>query len=188
MIFKKGLVKTRPFLHLKCPSLRFVLLRLSNPLKPIQTKGRGLEMRLLLLILTVSFVFGCATSEVRQFSNVKTGMEKSQVLGLMGSPWTTTRFHGKDRWIYVIYEEGVRHEREVHFLNGSAVYVGDAYKPDEIKTAVVEDKKNEELEKQMTEESAKVKKENKNAYSDYEQEVKGEGKKVRYMPDYEEIK
>ena len=115
-------------------------------------------------------------------------MEKAEVLDLMGTPWTTTRFHGKDRWIYVIYENGARAEREVHFLNGASVYVGDAWKPEETKSAVVEDKKKEDLEKQMAEESAKIKKENKNAYTEYEKEVKGHGKNVLYMPEYEEIK
>ncbi len=145
-------------------------------------------MRLFIFILSLSFLFGCQTSQVRQFSKVKTGMEKPEVLEIMGTPWTTTRLHGKDRWIYIIYEDGIRHEREVHFLNGATVYVGDAWKPEEPKTAIVEDQKNEALDKQMVEETAKIKKENKNAYSDYEKEVKGEGKKVIYMPDYEEIK
>ncbi len=145
-------------------------------------------MRLYIIIVSLFFMFGCQTSQVRQFSKIKSGMEKSEVLDLMGTPWTTIRFHGKDRWIYVIYEEGVRSEREVHFLNGSSVYVGDAWKPEEVKTAVARDKSNEDLEKQMSEETAKFKKENKNAYSDYEKEVKGVGKKVIYMPDFEEIK
>ena len=42
--------------------------------------------------------------------------------------------------------------------------------------------------KKFTEEAVKAREENKNAYVNYEKEVKGEGKKVKYIPDYEEIK
>jgi outer membrane protein assembly factor BamE len=146
-------------------------------------------MRFFVFIFVASMsLTACQTSPLRQFSDVKPGMEKSQVLDIMGTPWTTTRLHGKDRWIYVIYDNGIRTEREVHFQNGAAVYVGEAWTPEESKQAEVQDKTNEELEKQIKEESLKIKQENKNAYSDYEKEVRGQGKKVKYIPDFEALK
>jgi outer membrane protein assembly factor BamE len=143
-------------------------------------------MRFLFLFFLIALT-GCQSNPVRHFdNNVKVGMEKFQVLEVMGTPWATTRLHGKDRWIYVIYDDGIRKEREVHFENGNAVFVGE-YHPAPEKSAAVVDKQNEELNKKLDEEEVQRKKANQDAVSDYEKEVKGQGKKVIYMPDYDEV-
>lgn len=142
-------------------------------------------------LFVISLVFSlsaCQHSPVRQLEKVKNGMDKTEVLELMGTPWTTTRLHGKDRWIYVFYDNNVRVEREVHFSNGAVVYVGEAWQPEPEKQAEIRDKKNDDLNKQWVEEEKKNKEIRQNAYSEYEKEVKGEGKKVKYLPDYQEIK
>lgn len=101
-------------------------------------------MRLLLILLTISTLSACQSKPIRQFEELKPGMEKNQVLETMGTPWTVTRLHGKDRWFYIFYDDGVRLEKEVHFLDGKAVYIGDTWKPAEDKTAEITDKKNEQ--------------------------------------------
>jgi outer membrane protein assembly factor BamE len=60
---------------------------------------------------------------------------------LMDSPQRTQRWHGMDRWTYIFYADQMREEKEVHFLNGTANYVGDIYKP-EI-SAEEQDRRNE---------------------------------------------
>src|SRR4051812_43831188 len=135
-------------------------------------------MRLLILLFTISMLSACQGTPIKHFEELKPGMEKTEVIEKMGSPWTTTRLHGKDRWIYVLYDDDTRYEKEVHFLNGKVVYVGDTWKPVEEKQADVVDKKKEEDEKKFQEETQKAREENKNAYTNYEKDIKGEGKKV----------
>lgn len=142
----------------------------------------------LLLSLIFLILPACQSKPIRQFEKIKPGMEKVEVLDLMGSPTAVTRFHGKDRWIYIFYDKDARQEKEIHFEGGSAVYVGGAWQPAPEKTAEKRDQQNLEMEKQLKEENARQKEENKNAYSNYEKEVKGEGKKIKYMPEYSEIK
>jgi outer membrane protein assembly factor BamE len=144
-------------------------------------------VRLLIFLFMISMLSACQSNPKKQFESLKMGMEKTDVLEEMGTPWTTTRLHGKDRWIYVYYDDGIRYEKEVHFLNGAAVYIGDTWKPAEEKQAEVKDKKNDELEKKFEEDAKHVKEEQKNAFTNYEKEVKGEGKKIKYMPDYIEV-
>jgi outer membrane protein assembly factor BamE len=144
-------------------------------------------MRYLIVLLTFSVLSACQSNAKRQFEKLSPGMEKVEVLELMETPWTTTRLHGKDRWIYVFYEDGVRFEKEVHFLNGKAVYIGDTWKPADDQTAESKDKKNADNEVKIEEEEKKHKEELKNAYTDYEKDVKGEGQKIKYMPDFVEV-
>jgi len=129
----------------------------------------------------------CQTSMLKQFAEVKPGMEKDDVLNLMGSPTRTQRFHGKDRWTYVFYDDRIRFEKEVQFFDGSAVYVGDVWQPEASKNAVAmdsfNDKKNREIDEQIAQEVEKHRK----AYQLYEAESRGEDK-VRYVPDFQPIR
>ncbi|MGZ3781617.1 MAG: outer membrane protein assembly factor BamE domain-containing protein [Pseudobdellovibrionaceae bacterium] len=124
---------------------------------------------------------------LKQFSEIKPGMEKAEILDIVGSPQSTQRFHGKDRWSYIFYDNYIRVEKEVHFFNGSAVYVGDVWQPDSNKSAVAMDltfeKKNRELEEQL----AKEVENHSRAYEAYEKKVKGTDK-VRYAPNFEPIR
>jgi len=131
-----------------------------------------------LLLLT-----SCQTNMLKQFSRVEKGMDKNDVMELMGSPVTSTRFHGKDRWMYVMYEDNVRYEREVHFNNNSADYVGEPWQAVPEKKADVVDAKNENYNNAMIAEENERKANAPKAVSDYEKQVRGEDK-VRYMPEF----
>lgn len=146
-------------------------------------------MRLYLLILSLASLLlsACQSSPVKQFDKIQAGMEKNEVLDLMGPPRTTTRLHGKDRWIYVFYEDKIRYEKEVHFQSGNAVYVGDAWKPAPEKSAEAKDLRTKEEDLAYQEEQKKNEEERSKAYADYEKAVKSENK-IRYMPDFIEIK
>ena len=141
------------------------------------------------LTLSLGFLFGCQTNMVRQFNQVHEGMDKDEVLELMGSPTTKTRFHGKDRWFYTYYENDVRYDKEIHFLNGKSVYVGGPYEPPVERSAAVADQKNQELDDKLQTDKAKrqVERKNVDAIEEYEKEVRGEGKKVKYMPDFKPV-
>lgn len=129
----------------------------------------------------------CQTSMLKQFGEVKPGMEKDDVLDLMGSPSRTQRYHGKDRWTYVFYDDRIRFEKEVQFFNGNAIYVGDISQPEVTKTAMAVDAINEQKNKEIDEQIAKEVEQHRKEYSDYEAKARGEDK-VRYVPEFESIR
>jgi len=135
---------------------------------------------LLLFILSLSML-GCATNMKEQFQRVKVGMEKDDVLSLMDSPQRTQRWHGMDRWTYIFYDDNQRLEKEVHFADGVANYVGDQYKPEvsaEQRDAQI-DAANKELDTQLAAQKTEARK----AFTDYEQHMRGNDG-VRYVPQF----
>lgn len=78
----------------------------------------------------------------QDFAKVQSGMDKHSVLQIMGSPDTTLRRSGQDRWYYNYYEQNTPITKEVRFQEGLAVYSGDPVKP--ALSAADEDKRNEE--------------------------------------------
>lgn len=148
-------------------------------------------LRLLMsILLTSSFALvGCQTSMVKQFNQVKSGMDKDDVLEIMGSPNRTERFHGKDRWTYVFYDNQIKHQKEVQFFEGSAVYIGDTWQPPEEKSAFAIDKRNEESEKAIQEQLAKeesVLQAARREFTTYESSVRSEDR-VRYVPAFKGV-
>ncbi len=95
---------------------------------------------------------GCQTYPVKSIAEVKKGQEKREVLELMGSPDSTWRYQGIDRWTYIIYtEDNTRADKEVHFQESRVIYVG---KPMEAIVPATEqdalnDKTNAEAQKEM---------------------------------------
>ena len=86
-------------------------------------------MRTLLLLLLAGALVGCQTPRYKEFTHVKEGMEKDQVIEEAGGPNVSRRWHGKDRWIYNYHTPSGRQTREVHFEDGRAIYVGDKVVP-----------------------------------------------------------
>ena len=70
----------------------------------------------ILCLLFSFYLTACQTSQLSEFNKVKNGMDKDTVIDLMGNPQRLERFHSKDRWTYVFYDERVRYEKEIHFL------------------------------------------------------------------------
>lgn len=141
-------------------------------------------------ILTISLISSslllsaCQTNMLKEYNKLHLGMEKDDVLEVMGSPTRTQRFHGKDRWSYVFYEDRIRYEKEVQFFEGNAIYLGEKWEP-EITAAQV-DAKNEASNKAIEDESVRKYQENPQAYSNYEKEVRGNDK-VRYVPTFKPV-
>jgi len=129
----------------------------------------------------------CQTSMLSQFESIKPGMEKDDVLDIMGSPSQTQRFHGKDRWYYIFYDNRIRFEKEVQFFEGNAVYIGDTMQPEPSRTAFAVDVENEKKNHELDMEVAKDIEKNRRAYEVYESQTKGTDK-VRYLPTFEPIR
>jgi outer membrane protein assembly factor BamE len=87
----------------------------------------------------------------------------------------------------MFYHAGVRYEREVHFLNGKANYVGETYVAPEEKQAAIIDKKNEEANEQVFKELVETKSQFGKGAEEYEAKVKGMDK-VRYVPKFEDVR
>ena len=143
--------------------------------------------RLLVFAIFLIGLSGCQTNMKKAFAEIKPGMDKEQVLETIGGPRAVTRFHGKDRWFIMFYHEGVRYEREVHFTNGIADYVGDTYVAPEEKQAAVVDKKNEESNEQVYKELVETRSQVGQGAEEYEKKVKGMDK-VRYVPKFEDVR
>ncbi len=122
----------------------------------------------------------------KAFDEIKPGMDKDQVLEIIGGPRAVTRFHGKDRWFISFYSHGVRYEKEIHFLNGLADYVGEPYEPPPEKQAAYVDKKNEEENEKIYQELIESRNQMGQGIQKYEDQVRGTDK-VRYVPQFEPI-
>lgn len=139
------------------------------------------------LLASIWMMTACQSSPLKDFAQVKPGMEKNDVLDVMGNPSRTQRFHGKDRWTYIFYDQRIRFEKEIQFFEGNAIYIGDTWQPPEEQSAFVADRRNEEKNKSIDAELAKEATEARNAYINYENKVKGNDK-VRYVPVFKPLK
>lgn len=83
------------------------------------------------MILIAGLLVGCQTPKLQEYEKINVGIEKHDVLELVGSPNTTERDDGTDRWIYWLYEKDVpvRLTKEVHFKEGVVTYKGDPIPP-----------------------------------------------------------
>jgi outer membrane protein assembly factor BamE (lipoprotein component of BamABCDE complex) len=138
----------------------------------------------------IMLLTGCQTSNVRTFEKLHVGMDKHQVLEAFGTPNATTRMHGRDRWMYRFYDDGIRFDKEVHFVDGMAVYAGDVWAPPAEKTAVAVDEQSAEKEKVLQADIAaheEARKKNAELYMEYEQSARNQDTKVKYLPQFKEL-
>lgn len=127
---------------------------------------------------------GCQTNQLKQFDKVKVGMDKGDVLGLMGSPQKTLRWHGMDRWSYQFWQDDQFYNKEVHFNESVSKYVGEAFKPEV--SAEQQDQINEASNKDLEAQALAKKQELRKEYSDYESQVRGENQ-IRYVPTFSPV-
>lgn len=166
---------------------------LSRRIKPGQNGAMGklgLRRSLLPLLLLSWTLAACQGSPLKDFETIRVGMDKHQVLEKMESPNASTRFHGRDRWIYSFYDHDIRFDKEVHFLRGTVVYVGDPVDPELAKSAAAEDRANDEIDAAYQKEVAarrQAQKDNAAMYREYERQVRNRDK-VKYMPEFQDVK
>jgi len=80
----------------------------------------------LLVLIFSSVIFGCATSLKQDLQKIDTGMDKSDVLNLLGSPWITRRVKTQDHWIYRFYEADQEYRKQFVFEYGKVVKMSGA--------------------------------------------------------------
>lgn len=136
------------------------------------------------LFITTLLLTGCTISQKKQFEKVEVGMEKDQVLGLLDSPQRTQRWHGLDRWTYIFYDENLRLEKEIHFNEGKANYVGDVYAPPV--AAEDQDKLNEAANQEQDTLLQARKDDFRKIYRSYEGQIHDK-ETIRYVPRYEPV-
>jgi outer membrane protein assembly factor BamE (lipoprotein component of BamABCDE complex) len=139
-----------------------------------------------LIYLAAFFVFsvGCQTNELKQYEKLKVGMDKADVLGIMGSPKRTERRRGVDRWNYSFYQENQLYDKEVQFQNGSATYVGELTKP-EI-SADDQDKMNADSNKAVEAQWAQQRIENRAQSSKYFNSEQADSQ-IRFVPQFQPV-
>lgn len=141
-------------------------------------------MRIFPLVLAVS-LGACASKPADDFAKLKPGMDKGEVLGIMGDPTYKVRRKGQDRWTWVYFDNTGKKEDSVHFQDGNAVFVG--AKPNPEVSAEERDQANEqaniEIEKLFNAERDAAR----NNLPKYEEEIKGSGTDS-YVPSYEPVR
>ncbi len=163
----------------------FFAVKNSSSKNHLKHKSFRVAFKLINLFLFLFLTSACTTDPATQFSQIKIGMEKDQVIGLMESPQRTLRWKGKDRWTYIFYKDQIRNEKEVEFLEGFVTYVGDIQKP--IISAEEKDLRNHqsnaELEKYY---QNQMKNSSQNTFQKYEDQTKGTNE-IRYVPQFKPI-
>lgn len=137
----------------------------------------------LTLFLGTGLNIGCQSTPTRDFSKLETGMEKPEVLEIMGSPNRTQRWKGKDRWTYIWYDQRTREEKEVHFEDGKATYVGNRYLPSV--SADQQDQLNEVTNAEVESSLKKNREQAARNLEDYENETKSS--ETDYVPTFEPV-
>lgn len=84
---------------------------------------------LLVSIVGIFLLSGCQTSPITEFSRINLGQDKSDVIEFAGGPSWKDRRNGMDRWTYILFQDGIRLERQVLFSEGIVAYVGDPIEP-----------------------------------------------------------
>jgi hypothetical protein len=71
----------------------------------------------------------CQSQPIKDFEKVSLGQDKSDVIETIGGPSWKDRRQGFDRWTYIIYQDGIRLEKEIRFLDGIVAYKGEPIPP-----------------------------------------------------------
>jgi outer membrane protein assembly factor BamE (lipoprotein component of BamABCDE complex) len=74
--------------------------------------GQMTKSSILILVLSL-FLVACQTNQLRAYERVQTGMDKHQVLEIMGSPTNSARWNGLDRWRYRFFHDEQPHSKEL---------------------------------------------------------------------------
>lgn len=74
------------------------------------------------LVGGLGFMLGC-TSLPKSLNQVRAGMDKGQVLNLVGNPKFTFRENSQDHWAYFFNSNGQELRRDIVFENGRVIRV-----------------------------------------------------------------
>ncbi len=141
------------------------------------------QFQIILFSLLIVYInTACQTRTLKQFEQIKQGMEKDQILEIMGSPQKTSRVNSTDKWNYIFYDQENKYNKEIHFVEGISTYIGDPILPPI--TAEKQDQINEDSNKNLEQILAqqKLEKENK-SIEQYEKSIKNNNE-ILYVPQF----
>jgi len=147
--------------------------------------GLKSPLRLLLFSLSSLILMACQSDPAHDFTELEPGMDKAHVLGVMGSPQRTQRNRGQDRWTYIFYNHMDREEKEVHFQDNRAVYLGNPIPP--TISAEAQDAMNANDNAEVDRLAAQHRQQFRHDYQKYQQEA-DDSKQIRYVPQFEPIR
>lgn len=77
-------------------------------------------------LITLITLAGCSTPQVKrqELERIHVGMDKGQVLELVGNPKRTFHTEGRDHWTYQFYEYNREMLQQVEFRDGHVVKIG----------------------------------------------------------------
>lgn len=133
-----------------------------------------------------TLLLGCQTHLLKEMESLTPGMEKDDVLSKLGSPTTALRMHGKDRWIYVFYDDKIRLEKEIHFFGGNVIYIGEKWEPPYEKQAHVIDTQNEKQQEELQRRVDQERQSNRDSYEEYLRRAHFNDR-VRFLPEFTPI-
>ena len=83
------------------------------------------------LLILIFMASACSSSQWRQqeFSDIRMGMKKSEVIEVAGPPHWSDRYRGLDRWAYYLEPGDRQTERVVYFKDGKVLQKGERNKP-----------------------------------------------------------
>ncbi len=87
----------------------------------------------------------CSTPQHSFESDLKVGMDKAEVLELVGGPQLTKRRNSEDVWQYVFYNGEQKTTKELHFKNNKVIYKGEPVTPRPGESAKAVDTRNSRL-------------------------------------------
>ncbi len=145
--------------------------------------GKFYTFRYVYIFLAIGLT-ACQHAPIDRYNKIAKGMDKDQVLDLVGSPKTTLRKESKDIWVYDFYSEDNLSTKELHFQEGKLTYLGDKTRPEVSaeQMDLINKTQNELAAKQETTNKTR----SKEAYQKYEDDVRG-ANQIRYIRRFEPI-
>jgi outer membrane protein assembly factor BamE (lipoprotein component of BamABCDE complex) len=95
-----------------------------------------------LAVFLLSTLSACTTPQHSFDNDLKVGMDKAEVIELMGGPQFTKRRNSEDVWQYHFYNGENKMVRELHFKNNKLSYKGDPVGPKPGESAKAIDSRN----------------------------------------------
>jgi outer membrane protein assembly factor BamE (lipoprotein component of BamABCDE complex) len=93
--------------------------------------------RKLVLILSLFLAFGCASVQIEDVKKVKRGMEKTDVMEILQSPYRVFRVNDTDVWVYRFRRNDFWESREIHFRDGIVQFSGEPLTREKLMEGVV---------------------------------------------------
>src|SRR4051812_19130610 len=85
-----------------------------------------MKLYFLVPLISIGLAIGCRTPMSLNLKKIELGMEKDQIIELLGPPQVSQRLHGQDVWTYIFYDKENKQGRELVFENGRLSRLGEA--------------------------------------------------------------